>query len=522
MTSSPPPPRRLALALLAGALYAAALAVFFPPGRYDVLPILVSGTAPIDETYWSAPLRDRMGEGRLEPYDQGLALSLALPQNAIGAAAAAVGAPYDVARNVGSWLAAFVLAALAVLWGGWRGIALGVLLLNPMVWGHLASDLGEGPALAIVAGWLFAACRGRWALAGALAGLGIFQKGCGLFLGVGCLGAVVAAGDDRLRRLTRCGIGALAGIAASALLAWGLFGDDPLAFLVRPWTATADVRPVPGASASNWLGHLLQAAFAGYHGAGPMLWILLLTSVAVAPRSRPTLPALVALLAGLGMYALFPDPQRLVPLVPLLVLPAFPARGEAFEGRPTRAGGCLAVLLLPQAAGSTVGFFASGAHAWVLLVATLVLAVGMAAADWRRRPTPRLALLLAVGAAFLLLYAAALDSRVRSRDLHRLADEVAARVPPDAALISSPVLGLRHRGTLWYRDFEFVWSNDLARARPARVFRLRGVDPSKPPRPEAPPWGFVPAGAPVLLGAFPYSWNSHSVDVYLDEFRPGP
>lgn len=514
------PPRRLLLALLSGAVYVSLLLVFFPPGRFDLPPIRVAGTAAIDETYWSAPVRDLMGAGRMEPYDQGLALSLALPQNAVGAAAGSLGAPVDVARVSGSLLAAFALAAMAVLFGGWRGAALAVLLANPVVWGHLASDLGEGPAFAIVVGWLFAASRGAWGLAAFLAGLGVFQKGCGLFLGVGCLAAVVVA-RDRLARLARCALGVALGVGTCVLVAWAVFGDSPLAFLARPWTTTADVRPVPGASVSAWLGHLVQTAFAGYHGAGPALAVILIAAFAASRASQPGASALAALVAGFAYYAAFPDPQRLVPLVPLLVLPAFPTSCAVPDRVAGRGAWVLTLLLAPQVAAATVGFVGLDAPAWALLAATVVLlAVGWA---WRERPLSRQdsGLPLAVSLAAMLVLAV-FEPGIRTEDLHRLADSVAARVPRDAGLVASPVLGLRHRGTLWYRDFEPLWRDDLARAKPSRLFRVRGVAPDAPPRPPDPPEGFVPAANPILLGRFPYSWDSRPVDVLLEEFRPSP
>jgi hypothetical protein len=521
-----------ARAVAAGLIAVVLLLVLFPPGRYDVPALRIAGTAPIDETYWSSPVRERMGAGRLEPYDHGLALSLALPQNALGALAAAVGASVDVARHAGSIAAVFALAALAVLLGGLRGVALASLLLAPFAFGHLATDLAEGPALALVVGWLWAADRGRWAIAAAVAGVGVFQKGCGLFLGVGCIAAVLSAGNAWPRRLLACALGAAAGVAACVLAAVLLFHDDPLAFLVRPWTTTAEVRS-PAAAVSGLLGHLVQAAFAAHHGAARALVVLLVAALFLAPRARVAVAALAALAAGWAFLALFPDPQRLLPLVPLLVLPAFPARGERAAPVRTRGGLLLAAVLAPQAAAALVALFASRAPAVALAGAAVV----MYALAWRFGGVgspARWGLVLGIvslGSAVHVFSTAGLTDPLLARAvgglrgtaLRGLADEVAARVPPDAGLVASPVLGLRHRGTLWYVDFRERWRDDLARARPSRLFRVRSTSPGAPLGPAAPPPGYAPSGPPALLGTFPYAWDSHPVDVWLEEHRPaGP
>src|SRR5437868_6382145 len=59
VTAPPVTLSRAVVAWLAGCLAAAALLVAFPPGRYDAPPLRLSGTAAIDEGYWSAPLSRR-------------------------------------------------------------------------------------------------------------------------------------------------------------------------------------------------------------------------------------------------------------------------------------------------------------------------------------------------------------------------------------------------------------------------------------------------------------------------------
>jgi hypothetical protein len=68
--------------------------------------------------------------------------------------------------------------------------------------GHLASDLGEGTALALAALWALAALGRRWFLAGLVAAVALSQKALCLALGVGTL-VVVLASEDRRRDLPR-------------------------------------------------------------------------------------------------------------------------------------------------------------------------------------------------------------------------------------------------------------------------------------------------------------------------------
>jgi hypothetical protein len=90
---------------------------------------------------------------------------------------------------------------------------------------------------------------------------------------------------------------------------------------------------------------------------------------------------------------------------------------------------------------------------------------------------------------------------------------------PGDELTASPVLGVSHRGTLWYADWKAHWAADLRARSPKRLLRLRGEIPGLPPaRFWAPPEGFVPAGDSLHLGVFPYSWDSALRTVHLDEF----
>ena len=111
---------------------------------------------------------------------------------------------------------------------------------------------------------------------------------------------------------------------------------------------------------------------------------------------------------------------------------------------------------------------------------------------------------------------------LRGTALRSLADEVASRVPAEAGLIASPVLGLRHRGTLWYVDFRDRWADELRAARPARLFRVRSTPPDAPLGPSPPPPGYERVGDAVRIWTGPYAWDSHPVDVWLEEHRPAP
>ena len=522
MIAAPVTLPRAALAVLLGAVAVAALVVVFPPGAHDALPIRLAGTAAIDATYWSAPASRLAGAGGLEPYDHGLALSLALPQNALGVLAHALGAPIEVARAAGSLVAAFALGALAVLFGGRRGLALGVLLANPFVLGHLATDLAEPLALAVVAAWCLAVARGRLLAAAVLAGLGVFQKGCGLFLGVGCLAAVVCGGPGAGRRLARTAAGAAIGVAAAVLLAVGLFHDDALDFVLRPWRATADVRPVAAAASGRAaLDRLVQLLFAGYHGAGPRLALPLAAAALLAPRSRPGAPATAALLAGLVFYGLFPDPQRLLPLVPLLLLPAL----EPEESGPPRGGLLFAAVLSTQAASAIVGAVGVRASAVALAVASVAVLVPLLAGG--RRGSGRGAGL----AATVLLAASAVvgplalrgEPRLYATDLVDLSRIVARRVPAGGDLVAYAAVGHVFRGTIWYQDFEDQWTRQLDAARPRRLWRLRAEPLGAEPRPAPPgPAGYAPVGVPARLGVWPYHYDSSPVEVVLDELSRAP
>jgi hypothetical protein len=276
----------------------------------------------------------------------------------------------------------------------------------------------------------------------------------------------------------------------------------------------------------------VQAAFAARSGAARALVVLLVAALFLAPRARVAKPVLAALAAGWAFLALFPDPQRLLPLVPLLVLPAFPARGEAPAPARTRGGVLLAGALAPQAAAAVVALFAPRAPAVALAGAALVLF----ALAWRFGGVgspARWGLIVAivsVASAVHLVSTAGRSDPVLARAfggwrgtaLRGLADEVASRVPPDAGLIASPVLGLRHRGTLWYVDFRERWEGELRAARPARLFRVRSTPPDAPLGPSPPPPGYARVGEATRIWTGPYSWDSRPVDVWLEEHRPSP
>ena len=278
-----------ALAAAVAVAFPAALFVGAEPGRHDLPSRARTGLEAPDDGYWTAPARRLAGAGTTDRFDHDLALALAGPQNAVAAAATAVGVPHRDARFLGSALGAAVLAGLAVLGLAGRARGAGAVLLavlwTPPVLGHLVADLGEGTALALTALWAVAALRGRFGLAAFVAAVGLSQKACGLALGVGTLVGVLAEPGRRGPRVLAAGVGALLGVVATAAGAALVFGDDPLQFVLRPWRATGET----GAGASG-LAVLVQAAFVGHHGVGVELLPAFLAAVVVGTWAGPRRP----------------------------------------------------------------------------------------------------------------------------------------------------------------------------------------------------------------------------------------
>ena len=472
---------------------------------YRPMWIACSKTAPIDEGYWSAPFRRWAGEGGLDAYDTGLALSLALPENVAAVGARSLGAPMDVSRHAGSILAAFAIGALLVyIRSAGRWILLG-LLLSPPVWGHLATDLGEGPALALTLWWGFAIARGHWAAAGALAVTCVFQKAFGLALGVGTLIGVFCE-PRRGRCFGAAAAGGLAAVVGCATLAWGVFGDSPALFLVRPWTTTADVGP------HNSIGAVFEHAIhIGRYGIGPHVLPLLAGVALVAPWSRPRASHFSAIAAGAIFVGLFGGPWRTVPLLGLLVVPALDP--EALRRRPSLNGGLLSAYLCVQVVGGALRIEGFQPARGLVVLLGLAGAGALLFVAWRRLPRAPVAAattILVLGCLAGAAYAAHAQ-RLCSQSLSALAQQVADRVPRDEPLIGAPVLGTRFPGLIYYQGFEAQWGLELASSRPPRIWRVRS-----PGDPDAGiPFGYV-RDSSESLGTLPYNSKSTPVNVQLE------
>lgn len=526
------------LAAAVGLAFAGAVAVAFTPGETDPWRRALTGVEAPDEGYWSAPLRRLARAGDQDDYDHDLALSMALPQNALGALAHALGAPYERARFVGPLLSAALLAAAALAWLARRtlperivGVALLVALLSPPVLGHLRSDLGEATALGLAALWGLAVLRGRLGLAGVVAGLAITQKTLGASLGVGLLGAVVAAHAPRAA-FARALLGGAVGLLVAAATAALVFGDAPLAFLARPFVATDDT----GAGARG-LGLLVQAGFVGHHGVGvallPFYGAATLLLALVGSRRVAVGPTLAAA-AGLAFSGAFPDPWRVVPTLPLLALALAP---PPREDRRTLPAWTLLLLLLPQAVGAALSAFGRfGALALGLF--TLAAAIplrwmgqgtwmgrrgaappdgrpGAGRVEWRPAAAAVLALVGAAGSV-----AGSMAAATGSRDRLDAAAQVASLLPPGAHLVGYSLLSTRFAGTLWYPPFAPLWADELARKAPDPLYRLRvpAADEAGPP---PAPTGYAVVDA-VLLGLHPYNREEHARPLLLETLRRAP
>lgn len=520
------------LAAAVGLAFAGAVAVAFTPGETDPWRRALTGVEAPDEGYWSAPLRRLARAGDQDDYDHDLALSMALPQNALGALAHALGAPYERARFVGPLLSAALLAAAALAWLARRtlperivGVALLVALLSPPVLGHLRSDLGEATALGLAALWGLAVLRGRLGLAGVVAGLAITQKTLGASLAVGLLGAVLAAASPG-RALTRALLGGTLGLVVAAATAALVFGDGPLAFLARPFVATRDT----GAGARG-LGLLVQAAFVGHHGVGVALlpfYGAATLLLALLGSRRVALGPTLAAAAGLAFAGAFPDPWRIVPTLPIFALALAPPPAS---DRRTLPAWTLLLLLLPQAVGAALATLGRSS-ALVLSLATAAAALPLL---WMlrgdpsppdARPGARRALGRAAAAAVVALgavsgsVAGALAAATGSRERLDVAAQVASLLPSDAHLVGYSLLSAHFPGTLWYPPFAPLWADELARKAPDPLYRLRvpAADEAGPP---PAPAGYV-VGDAVLLGLHPYNREERARPLLLETLRRAP
>lgn len=523
MTASRPTPTWVVL-LVAG-LATTGLVAFLRPGGSDLPDRGATAMEAPDDGYWTSPLRRAAGTGRQDAFDEGLALSLALPENAVGRLALSVGLPADDARFAGSALALFAMIACALRAGGRATLALAALLLSTPILGHTRSDLGEGTAFGLVACFGLALSRDRLALAAFCAGVGLFQKACGWPLG---LGAVVAALSSaaRPRRLLAVAGGASAGIVVCIAIAVLGFGDDPVAFLMRPFVATRATSP--GIDAVSFV---LRAAMPLSFDVGPRLVLGAVAGVALV-RARAASPALVvAFLAGHAFCALFPDPWRTLPvwcLLPSLV--AGRRDGAPPERPPERppaslgarlASRCLDLYLLLQvcAVGAVVGLGAS-ASTLAARAATVALAlVCDATLAWLRRWRPRVeawtrwTTTSAIAGVALVASAPALASLGDGGDERgAFAHRVAQALPGDAHLVAYSFVATSFHGTLYYPPFTALWEDELV-AGPTTLYRLRSATATA-----APPKGYaVETTRP--MGAVRYGRSPDPSDVVLDTLR---
>jgi len=514
--------RRALLAAIAGLGFAGALVAAFAPGAHDLWSRAATGLEAPDDGYWSAPTRRLAGAGDQDAYDHDLAVALALPQNALAATAVALGVPYPHARFAGSLLAAAVLAGLVGLAVSGRArVAGGVglaFLATPPVLGHLVSDLGEGTALGFTALWAVAALGRRWFLAGLLAAVALSQKASGLALGLGTLVGVLGSAQRRVD-LPRAALGVAAGLASAVAIAVFVFQDAPLAFLTRPYLATADTQ-----SGTKGVAVVVQAAFLGHHGVGR--WLLpgfgaaLVAAVFAGPR-RPSVAVVAATAAACLFAGAFPDPWRVLPALPLLAATLVdtappPGTGTRGPARATRGSVAPALLALPQAVG--------GAAAWVGPSSALVLlglcaaAAAMLVVLRRYGPRPRWALAITVIATATGLASSGWVVSRRTDERRDLAREVASRVPREAPLIGYSFLASAYRGTLYYPPFHLLWAREVAARPPPALYRLRVLTSEE----EAPPPG--PAGYAVVervaLGDRLYNREEFRRPLVLETLRP--
>jgi hypothetical protein len=242
----------------------------------------------------------------------------------------------------------------------------------------------------------------------------------------------------------------------------------------------------------------------------------LVAAALLAPRARPGAPALAALVAGLLFYGLFPDPQRLLPLVPLLLLPAL----EPEEAGPARGGLLLALLISSQATSAVLGALHVRTGAVGLAIASAAVAGLLLVLGRRGSPVlPRLAATTALAlSAVVGPLALRGEPRLYATDLVELSKIVARRVPEGADLVAYAVVGRSFAGTVWYQDFEDQWEEELRAAKPSRLWRIRTEPPGSTPRPAPPgPAGYSPAGVETRLGVWPYHFDGKPVEVILGE-----
>lgn len=516
------------LAVLVGLAFAATVVFALEPGEHDLLRRAATGLEAPDDGYWSSPVRRLAGAGDQDAYDHDLAVALALPQNALAAVAVAVGVPYPAARFAGSLLAAAVLAGCVAAGLAGRARAAGFVLLafflTPPVVGHLASDLGEGTALALAALWALAALGRRWFLAGLLAAVALSQKALGLSLGIGTLVGALASADRR-RDLPRAALGVAAGLASAVVVAVLVFRDAPLAFVLRPYVATDETQ-----SGTKGLAVLVQAVFLGHHGVGrwlaPGFVAALLVGTFAGPR-RPSVAVVAATVAGYAFAGSFPDPWRVLPTLPLLAatfVDTVPGRAKGPRGPAARApasgasawAAAPALLAAPHAVGGLVAWFGPST-ALVLGGATAAVLVALFLLRRRLGARPAAALALAgVGAALAAVLSArtvALRTEVRLA----LARDVAARVPADAPLVGYSFLASAWSGTLYYPPFVALWEAEVARRRPPVLYRLR-VPAKDGPVPPGPAGYEVTSSVP--LGDRFYNRDEFPRPLLLETLRP--
>ncbi len=486
-----PERRRLLLTLIAAVLATAGILAYLAPGRSDLPSREVTGMEAPDDGYWTSPLRRLAGQGDQDEFDENLALSLALPENALGALAWELGVPAKDARFAGSALALFATIASALWLGGPVAIALLLaLLLAAPILGHFRSDLGEGTAFGIVSLFGLAIARKRIRLAAFLAAIGLFQKACGWPLGVGVLAAVLI-GSGRAGRWKDAAIGTAAGVALCAALAALVFGDDPIAFVVRPFVATGQA-----GAGIDVKSFLVRAAFPCAFDVGPRLFLAAALIWVLLPTHRVRTPLVVAFLAGSAFAALFPDPWRVLPfwcLVPALL----GAPGIDDPGIETRvARRMLSLYAIAQILAAWLAYFTAALTSgeislpprvlvWVGLAA-IALDIGFAGMARTRFTTMgrwlRIALVANLG---LLPISTTRIEVLRNGGVERsdFAARVAAHLPEDAHLIAHSFLAASFRGTLYYPPFQPLWERELdGPDAPVTIYRLRSeTSTSSPP-----------------------------------------
>ena len=478
------------------------------PGRGDLPDRERTGIEARDDGYWTAPLRRVAGVGRQDAFDEDLALSLALPENALGVLAWRAGVPAADARFAGSALALFASLAAALLFRrAVPALMLAALLLTPPIAAHFGSDLGEGTAFGLVSVFGFAIVRRRLALAAFVAGVGIFQKACGLPLGVGVLAAVLI-GRGRIARLRSAALGAAAGVAVSVGLAVAMFGDAPIAFVLRPFLATRDTD-----AGSDVRTLLVRALVPGAFEVGSAFFVVAAAAFIALPHRRIRAPIVTALFAGSLFAAAFPDPWRMLPT--WMLLPALLADSRAPDARSARDPSPMlaSMFLLAQTlAGGAHLRIGDAAHRIGALVA---IAAGALAFDRLRARWPASrAVAIACGAVLaapLAFFHAATPSQGTSTARTQLAQRIAARLPADAHLIGHAFLSTRFRGTLYYPPFQAHWEPELSRPNaPATLFRVLVSGSTTPP-----PAGYA-VSASEALGLVTYGRDAGPVRAVLE------